>query len=192
MRYLYLATLLVAGLIVMSSTAPGIAQQSGALSYNLSNAPTTTTATSFNATVGGVQGTIKTTAGGSWTMSVAGQKFASGTYSCGGGSCSFTATTLAGKSVSFAMTHSTGTVSGVFPNHGAWVSSVTAWANGHLTARQKGEVVSQAAGGKAHDPTRDVSHGSAQGASQGAPSLDRGSHGNADSAEHGGGEGRGK
>ena len=184
MRNFLLATLLVVGFAV-----PGFAQQSGTLSYSLSSPPTTKTSTSFNATIGGVQGTVTTTAGGAWTMTVAGQTFASGTYTCGGGSCSFTGSTLSGKNLSFSMTGTSGTLSGFFATHGAWVSTVAGWANSHLSGSTKGGVVSQAAGGKGHDPSHDPSHGSAQSAS----SLDQGGGpGNGNGAEHGGGQGHGK
>jgi hypothetical protein len=173
MRYFLLAVLLVLGL-----AGPGFARESGTLSFSFTNPPTTVSATSFGATIGGVKGTVTTTAGGAWTMTVAGQTFASGTYSCGGGSCSFTGTTLAGKNLSFSLTKTSGTVAGLFATHGAWVSTVTGWANSHLSGKSRGEVVSQAAGGKGHDP----SPSSAQSAS----SLDQsGKHGNSGS-EHGG------
>jgi hypothetical protein len=183
MRYLLLAALLA-----VSFATPGFAQQSGTLSYSLSSPPTSTpaTKTSFDATLGGVQGTLTMKTDGTWTMSVAGQTFASGTYTCGGGSCSFSGTTLAGKSVSFSMTGTTGTLSGLFPNHGAWVSTVAGWANSHLSGSTKGAVVSQAAGGKGHDPAHDPSHGSAQNASN----LNQGGGGSG--SEHGGGQGHGK
>jgi len=176
MRYLLLAALLA-----ISFATPGFAEQSGTLSFSLSNPPTSTpaTQTSFGATLGGVQGTITMNTNGTWTMGVAGQTFASGTYSCGGGSCSFSGTTLSGKSLSFSLTGTTGTLSGLFANHGAWVSTVAGWANSHLSGRNRGDVVSQAAGGKGHDPSNDPSHGSAQSAS----SLDHGGN----SGEHGGG-----
>ncbi len=181
--------LLLAALLGMSLAIPGFAQQSGTLSFTLSNPSTTSTSTSFNATIGGVRGTVTTTAGGNWTMTVAGQTFASGTYTCGGGSCSFTGSTLSGKSLSFSMTNTSGTLAGLFVNHGAWVSTVAGWANGHLSGRNRGDVISQAAGGKGHDPSNGPSHGSAQSAS----SLDHGAgFGNGNGAEHGGGQGHGK
>lgn len=209
MRYFLLATLLVVSFPGPGSALPAV--QSGTLSYSLSGPPTTSTSTSFNATIGGVQGTIKTTAsapttttvttgtttttttsaptGGTWTMTVAGQTFASGKYSCSGGSCSFTGATLAGKTLSFSMTGTSGTLSNVFANHGAWVSTVAGWANGHLSSRNRGDVVSQASGGKGHDLSHDTSHGSAQTASnlaQGGGST------NGNGAEHGGGQGHNK
>jgi hypothetical protein len=104
--------LLLAALLGMSLAIPGFAQQSRTLSFTLSNPSTTSTSTSFNATIGGVKGTVTTTAGGNWTMTVAGQTFASGTYTCGGGSCSFTGSTLSGKSLSFSMTNTSGTLAG--------------------------------------------------------------------------------
>lgn len=181
--------LLLAVLFVVSLAVPGFAQQPGTLSFTLDNPPTTLGATSFNATIGGVKGTITTTSGGSWTMTVAGQTFASGTYTCNG-SCTFTGTTLSGKSLSFSLTKTSGTLTGLFVNHGAWVSTVAGWANGHLSGRNRGEVVSQAAGGKGHDSVNDPSsHGSAQSAS----SIDHGGGpGSGNSPEHGGGEGHGK
>jgi hypothetical protein len=178
--------LLLAALLAVSFATPGFAQQSGTLSFSLSNPPTSAppTKTSFDATLGGVKGTITMNTDGTWTMNVAGQTFASGTYTCGGGSCSFNGTTLSGKNLSFSLTNKTGTLTGLFPNHGAWVSTVAGWANGHLSGRNRGDVVSQAAGGKGHDPSNDPSHGSAQSAS----GLDHGGN----SAEHGGGGGHGK
>ncbi len=90
-------------------------------------------------------GTIITTSSGGWTMTVDGQTFASGTYQCAGDVCTFTGTTLLGKSASFTMTSTTGTVSGLFATHGAWVSAVANWANTHLSGQQIGQVVSAAA-----------------------------------------------
>ena len=121
-------------------------------------------------------------------MTVAGQTFASGKYSCGGGSCSFTGSTLAGKNLSFSMTGTSGTLSGLFANHGGWVSTVAGWAH-NLSAGTKGGVVSQAAGGKGHDLSHDPSHGSAQSASN----VSQGGGGtNGGGAEHGGGQGHNK
>lgn len=178
-RYLLLTVLLVLGV-----AAAGHAQQSGTLSYSLSNPPTALSTTSFGATIGGVKGTVTTTAGGAWTMTAAGQTFAAGTYSCGGGSCSFKGTTLAGKSLSFSLAKTSGTLTGLFATHGAWVSTVAGWAKGHLSGKSRGDVVSQAAGGKGHDP----SHGPSQGSAQSASSPDHGGgHGNG-ASEHGGGQ----
>jgi hypothetical protein len=184
MRYLLLVALLA-----VSFATPGFAQQPGTLSFSLSNPPTSTpaTKTSFDATLGGVKGTITMNTDGTWTMNVAGQTFASGIYTCGGGSCSFNGTTLSGKNLSFSLTNKTGTLTGLFPNHGAWVSTVAGWANGHLSGRNRGDVVSQAAGGKGHDASTDPSHGSAQSAS----SLNNGG-GPGNGSEHGGGQGHGK
>jgi hypothetical protein len=93
------------------------------------------------------------------------------------------------------MTGTTGTLSGLFATHGAWVSTVAGWANTHVSGRTRGEVVSQAAGGKGHDLSHDPSHGSAQSASssgQGSGPGNSGDHGNGNGAEHGGGQGHGK
>jgi hypothetical protein len=90
---------------------------------------------------------------------------------------------LSGKNLSFSMTNTSGTLPGLFATHGAWVSTVANWANGHLSGRNRGEVVSQAAGGTG----RDSSHGSAQSAS----SFDQAARpGN--STERGGGQGHRK
>jgi hypothetical protein len=139
---------LLAVLLATTLAVPGFAQESGTLSFTLNNPPTTRTSTSFNASIGGVQGTIMTRSGGAWTMTVFGQPFAAGTYTCGSGSCSFTGNTLAGKSLSFTMANTVGTLPGLFPNHGAWVSTVTDWAHSHLKSKDIGDVVSEAAGGK--------------------------------------------
>jgi hypothetical protein len=179
---------LIAALVVAGFSAAGFAQQSGTLSYSLSNPPTALGDTSFGASIGGVKGTITTTGWGSWTMTVDGRTFATGTYSCGGGSCSFAGTTLAGRNLSFSMTGTGGTVPGVFTTHGAWVSTVAGWANSRLSGRNIGEVVSQAAGGKGHDPSHDPSHGSAQSAASsdhGAGPGNSDNHGG--SGDHGGG-----
>jgi len=113
-------------------------------------------------------------------MTVAGQTFASGTYTCSG-SCTFTGTTLSGKSLSFSMTNTSGTLTGLFANHGVWVSTVAGWANSHLSGKNRGEVVSQAAGGKGHDPS--------QGSAQSASSFGQGGGNGASGSEHGGGQG---
>jgi len=90
-------------------------------------------------------GTITTTSSGGWRMTLGGQTFASGTYMCSGGACTFTGVMLLGKAVTFTMTSTTGTVSGLFATHGAWVSAVAQWANSHLSGQQIGQVVSAAA-----------------------------------------------
>lgn len=141
MRYVPLTAALAIASIV---TGIALAASSSALPYMLSSPPTNLSNSTFSASFGGVVGTITTTSSGSWTMTVDGQTFASGTYTCSGGVCTFTGTTLLGKSGTFTMT-STGTVSGLFATHGAWVSAVARWANTHLSGRQIGQVVSEAA-----------------------------------------------
>jgi hypothetical protein len=214
------AAVLLVLVLGLASAIPGFAQPSGALSYSLSSPPTSapSTTTSFNATIGGVRGTMTmspTTTStstsstatsppttGSWTMTVAGKTFALGTYSCSS-ACSFQGTTLAGKSVSFSMTGRAGTISGAFATHGAWVSTVADWANHHLSGRARGNVVSQAAGGRGHDPSHAASHHSAQnaqaanqgsghGAGSGNGGHGDGEHGGNGSGGNGGGEGHGR
>jgi len=186
-RYLLLA----AALVVV--VAASVTAQSGTLSYTLNSPPTHgTTSATFNATIGGVHGTITTTptttTKGQWTMTVDGKTFASGTYACGGGSCRFYGGMLAGKRASFSMTKTNGTLPGLFANHGAWVSTVAHWANKNLSSGEnRGQVVSQAAGGAEHDPSGDHSHDAGQSASGGDQGKDHGAGG-----DHGGGQGHSK
>ncbi len=138
---------LVTAVLAVSLVVPGavLAASSSALPYTLSSPPTSFSNGTFTASFGGVQGTITTTSSGSWRMTVAGQTFASGSYMCSGGACKFTGTMLLGKAVTFTLTSATGTISGLFPTHGAWVSAVAHWANTHLSGQQIGQVVSAAA-----------------------------------------------
>jgi hypothetical protein len=128
------------------------------------------------ATIGGVTGTV-TSSGGNWTMAVDGVTFASGTYTCGGGSCTYTGT-IAGSTTTFNFTISsttgtnTTTATG-FSTHGAWVSAVAHWSGTNqaaLTAAgvTPGSVVSGAAkdpatthgnGGGGHGGDHDGGHG---------------------------------
>jgi len=145
MRYL-IAVALAAALAVPAGAAPA-----PGLAYSLTFAGGTITGT-----VGGVavQGTYTGTSSGSWLLTVGGAPFASGTYTCTTSLCTFTGTTIAGTSTTFTFTSAslTGNTAGsvvlsAFPNHGAWVSTVAHWVAAHLQGRQRGEVVSQAAGG---------------------------------------------
>jgi hypothetical protein len=104
-------------------------------------------------TIGGVTGTV-TSSGGSWTMTVDGVLFASGTYTCGGGSCIYTGTVAGStKTLHFTISSTTGTNTTTatgFSTHGAWVSTVAHWAGtnaGALTTNgfTPGSVVSSAA-----------------------------------------------
>ncbi|OLC31686.1 MAG: hypothetical protein AUH31_02055 [Armatimonadetes bacterium 13_1_40CM_64_14] len=134
-------------MLAVSLIVPGavLAASNSALPYTLSSPPTSLSNSSFSASFGGVQGTITTTSSGRWMMTVAGQTFASGTYMCSGGVCTFTGTMLLGKTVTFTMTATTGTISGLFATHGAWVSALAQWANTHLSGQEIGRVVSAAA-----------------------------------------------
>ena len=139
--------LLVTAVLAVSLVVPGavLAESSSALPYTLSSPPTKLSNSTFIASIGGVQGTIMTTSSGGWRMTVGGQTFASGTYMCAGGACTFTGATLVGKAVTFTITATAGTLSGLFATHGGWVSAVAHWANTHLSGRQIGQVVSAAA-----------------------------------------------
>jgi opacity protein-like surface antigen len=77
-------------------------------------------------TGGGVTGTM-TSSGGNWTMTVSRITFASGTYSCSGGSCTYTGMVVGStRSFSFTTNGTTGAIGAAtgFSTHGAWVSTV--------------------------------------------------------------------
>ncbi len=152
MRHLCVAVALFTAL-----AAPALAASSAALPYNLTFSPnlsTTANTGTVKGTFGGVPVTgayTGTSTSGTFTLTASGKTFASGTYTCGGSGCAFTGT-VAGKSVTgMSLTSSafvTGTgkaTSGVFPNHGAWVSAVAGWANANLSGSQRGQIVSAAA-----------------------------------------------
>jgi hypothetical protein len=91
-----------------------------------------------------------TSTSGTFVLNVDGQVFAAGTYSCNGG-CTFSGTQLLGASKSFTFTSTTltstksGSFSGLYATHGAWVSGVTKWAKANLTTMRVGQVVRAAA-----------------------------------------------
>lgn len=153
MRYLFVMGLLVALMAmpqVVLAQAHSALSVSGTSSSGVLNGP---------ATIGGVTGTI-TSSGGSWTMTVGGVTFASGTYTCGGGSCAYTGT-VAGSTqhFSFSVNTTTGAITAAtgFRTHGAWVSTVAHWGAGHRAALggNIGHTVSSAA----RDPASAVSNG---------------------------------
>ncbi len=153
MRNMLLVILLSAGL----ATAPGYAASSAALPYDLKlSSPLGvfphTSQVQSGSTFGGVPVTgsvAGTSSSGTLNLYADGKLFASGTYSCAS-TCNFTGT-VAGKSVTgmqlTTSSHVNGVgkaTSGVFPNHGAWVSAVGDWAKANLNGKQRGEVVSAA------------------------------------------------
>lgn len=176
MRYLALALLAVVGF-----AGPLWAGTNAPLPYSLTLTGTASKGT-ITGTLGGVQvqGTYQN---GTWTVAVQGQTFATGSYTCTTG-CTFTGTTLIGKSVSFSTSTAllgttsarvtlTGSfASSQFPTHGAWVSAVAQWANAHLEGAQVGKVVSEAA--KIEGPEASSTHAASQGKAQ--PSSDAGGH----------------
>jgi hypothetical protein len=108
----------------------------------------------INGTFGGVPVTGTFTGdedSGDWILTVDGQPFSSGTYTCGDGGCVFTATTLMDRPRTFEFTTSglngtsTGSLQGLFRNHGGWVSTVARWANTNLGPGRVGKIVSSAA-----------------------------------------------
>ncbi|HEV2439876.1 MAG TPA: hypothetical protein VGX97_07420 [bacterium] len=163
---------LLVGLLVTLVAAPAVvlAQPNSTLPVSGTMTPIGT----LNGTtrIGGVTGTV-TSSGGAWTMTVAGATFASGTYACSGGSCSYTGT-VAGSTRTFGFTtnSTTGAISGAtgFPTHGAWVSTVAHWSGGNKAAlaaagTNVGHSVSDAArfdrggGGGGHGTDHDGGHG---------------------------------
>src|SRR5574337_796689 len=141
-RHVFVSAVLVVSLVVPGAV---LAESSSALPFTLSSPPTQLSKSTFTGSFGGVAGTITTTSSGGWKMTVGGQTFASGTYMCSNGACTFTGVMLLGKAVTFTMRSTTGTISGLFATHGAWVSAVAQWANTHLSGQQIGQVVSAAA-----------------------------------------------
>lgn len=138
-----LASAVLAGSLVVPGAA--LAESTSSLPYTLSSPPSMLSNSTFTTSFGGVAGTITTTSSGGWKMTVGGETFASGTYTCSGGACTFTGGMLLGTVVRFTLTSTTGTVSGLFTTHGAWVSAVAQWAKAHLSGQQIGDVVSAAA-----------------------------------------------
>ena len=90
-------------------------------------------------------------ASGNWILTVDGQPFSNGTYKCGDGGCVFTGTTLMGRPRAFEFQTSglngtfTGSLQGLFRNHGGWVSTVARWTNTTLGPGRVGKIVSSAA-----------------------------------------------
>jgi hypothetical protein len=171
--------------LVFALVVPGFAAANAALPYDLRlSAPLgplpSTVGVRAGSTFGGVPvtGTVSgTTASGNVSLFTDGRLFASGAYACNS-ACTFSGT-IAGKSVmgmtlttsrsgftASAFTVTGKAVSGAFPNHGAWVSAVSNWANDNLSSVQRGRIVSAAAriegplaSGKS-DPDRAGGHGS--------------------------------
>jgi hypothetical protein len=122
-------------------------------------------------TIGGVTGPLSWS-GDNWTMTVAGQTFATGTFNSLTGQTTVTsmpgfASCQAGCTTTVSLTTLTGTLS--VRNHGAWVSAVAHWGGAHVAALRGagmtiGGLVSAAARGSAHpnatDPAAATTHGS--------------------------------
>lgn len=166
MRHLF-----VLGLLVMLVAMPAVVLAQSNSSLPVSGTMTSIGTLNGTTTIGGVTGTV-ISSGGNWTMTVAGATFASGTYSCSGGSCSYTGM-VAGSTRTFGFTtnSTTGKITAAtgFPTHGAWVSTVAHWAGGNRAAlaaagRNVGHTVSDAArfdrgGGGGHGADHDGGHG---------------------------------
>lgn len=182
MRYLLVAVLVAALAIPAVAAKPTYA-----LVYNLTfNSDGTISGTFGGIPVGG------TYADGNWTLTIDGKAFASGTYSCNG-SCTFSGTTVAGKSLSFGFTSSalvgttSGQLAGVFANHGGWISAVTKWAFANLTGIRRGQVISAAAHNMQLLMQANGNGNGASAGSNGSSQASAKSHGN-----NAGGNGKGK
>ncbi|HXF83362.1 MAG TPA: hypothetical protein VNN19_11485 [bacterium] len=170
MRY-WLALLTALLLLV----APSAAQAAPGATIPIS---LTFSGSTITGTFGGVpvSGTVTGTDAGTFTLLVDGQVFATGSFVCTSGGCTFTVTQLLGADTQFTFTSPTltspvrGSISGLFATHGAWVSAVARWANTHLAPTRRGPIVRAAArmraeaGASAASPAdaRDQSRGRAR------------------------------
>lgn len=144
-------------------------------------------------TIGGVTGPLSWS-GDNWTMTVAGQTFATGTFNSLTGQTTVTsmpgfASCQAGCTTTVSFTTLTGTLS--IRNHGAWVSAVAHWGGAHSAALRGagmtvGGLVSSAARGRA-DPNGRGTQGTANGSNK--SSATGGGRSNADAGTARGGSG---
>lgn len=161
MRYIFLAAALA-----VVALGVGLATPERAATATLSGSGFTDVDGVLNGpgTLGGVNGTIASTVTsgacgaactGTFTMTVGGSTFATGTFSCSGGACSYSGTVVGTKSVKsmFSISTTTTTITGSVRNHGAWVSSVAHFGNSNRTTLS-GLGVSNGGfvRGAAHDP----------------------------------------
>jgi len=80
--------------------------------------------------------------------------------------------------------------SSAFPNHGAWVSAVTNWANTNLSGSQRGHIVSSAA--KIEGPLASGKNDRSQGSGQAGKGKNGDKDQNDDNGKGGGGGNGGK
>jgi opacity protein-like surface antigen len=116
MRHLFIVGVAVT---LMAVPAVVLAQVESALPVSVTVSGTGTL--SGTTTVGGVTGTM-TSSGGNWTMTVSRIAFASGTYSCSGGSCTYTGMVVGStRRFSFTTNGTTGAIGAAtgFSTHGA-------------------------------------------------------------------------
>jgi len=131
MRYAF-----VVGLLAASLATPTVTLAQSGSNLPISGTVASNGTLSGTTTIGGVTGTL-TSSGGTWTMTVRGMLFASGTYSCSGGSCTYTGAIVGSKrTLSFMTKSTTGAITNAsgFPTHGAWVSAVAHWGGAHHAA----------------------------------------------------------
>lgn len=169
MRHLF-----VIGLLVAAVAVPAVALAQSSSTLPVSGTLTAAGTLGGTATIGGVTGKV-TSSGGMWTMTVGGVTFASGTYSCSAGSCSYTGTIVGSKTAfNFTTNSKSGAIANAtgFSTHGAWVSAVSHWAGAHQGALAAaglsvGQIVS------------------------GAAKIEGGGHGGGNAGAHGGGNSAG-
>lgn len=140
MRY-WLVLVLALLLAAPAASQPSV---SVAIPVNL-----TFSGSAITGTFGGVpvSGTFTGTDSGTFMLTVDGEVFATGSFVCTGGGCTFMGTQLLDAPTQFTFTSPTltnparGSFSGVFANRGAWVSAVARWANRNLAPARRGPVV---------------------------------------------------
>jgi hypothetical protein len=149
-------------------------------------------------TFGGVNGTMTTTVTsgacgvactGTFTMTVGASRFATGTFSCSGGACTYSGTVVGAKPAksTFTISTTTTTIMGSVRNHGAWVSSVAHFANSHSrTLSGLGLTNGAFVIGAAHDPGGKTLHHDS------ASTFDPGTGGGDGHGHEGEGSGHGK
>jgi hypothetical protein len=199
--------------IVLALSGSAFAVSSAALPYDLTLSAPLTSVSSQSKVVNGsrfggvpVTGTVQgTTTAGTLNLLTDGKPFATGTYACGSGGCTFTGT-VAGKSVSgmslttassfTGKTTSTATTamgkatSNAFPNHGAWVSAVSGWAKSNLSSSQRGQIVSSAAKVEGTRASGKTDRGQASGQAGQGKNVNNGNNGANGSDDGKGGKGK--
>jgi hypothetical protein len=153
-------SLLVVALLVLGLAGSGFAAASGGpLPYNLALSGTVYAGIMPSGTMKGTLGGLPVTgsyADGNWNLIAFGRPFAFGTYQCIR-TCMFTGRSLAGKSMTFALSSPVPTadkptvaasgrlwLSGI-RQKGTWISTVSEWAqHSHLTRAERSQAIADA------------------------------------------------